>query len=240
MDKQRKEPVSPYAGWVGAANHETWHDRIAIIDTRLPGKDREAAARLFANRWFRKPIARQRWAALAPALCEELARRAEDHDTSGREELKRCVIVALTEMFNEPVPDDLSEHEAIDFLVRFDDHDEFEDGAPVPGLRTRVLRRLNNMVVEDLLGSDWRNRDKADSEGLTELLAENVELAELEAMLELETRKARAKLTEHERALIQDAYEGEKPHETAKKLGIKPGAARTALSRARKKLRAKN
>lgn len=59
MDKQRKEPVSPYAGWVGASKHETWHDRIAIIDTRLPDKDREAAARLFGDRWFRKPIAPQ-------------------------------------------------------------------------------------------------------------------------------------------------------------------------------------
>lgn len=146
-------------------------------------------------------------------------------------------------MFNEPTPDDLGEHEAIDFLVRFDDHDddEFEDGVLhkfVPGLRTRVLRRLNNMVVEDLLGADWRNRDKADSEGLAELLAENVELAELEAVLDLDTLMARARLSDREKVLIWDAYEGEKPHETARKLGIKPGTARTALSRARDKMEA--
>jgi DNA-binding CsgD family transcriptional regulator len=202
---------------VGLDETVVWHDLFVLVDSRYPQRERWVAAQWIAYSWFKKPIAPQRWRAVGPAVKRELTSRAKTNGTSPRIELQTCVAQALF----------LAGHEPVDFAE--------------PGPRQAFLRRLNDIVVEDLVGPDWRelHHPKVDIGALESVLAAQIDLpGEVEAMLELEALIAKSQLGPREAEVLSKACEGKKPAQIAMELGVTPSSVRTALSRARGKLRA--
>ena len=205
----------PTPNLVGFADDVTWHDLVVLTNPRYPASEKMIAAQWVAYCWFRNPIAPQRWSAIGPAIRQEIQERAAANGTTPEMELRASVVQAL-------------------FVAEGEQPVDFVSSAP----RQAFLRRLNNLVVEDLLGPDWRHRPLADIGGLEDILVEQADHAgEVEVALDLESMIARAHLGEKEAQIVRAIYEGEQPDEIAEKLGKKPGAVRTALSRARSKLR---
>ena len=216
-----KRPPTP--GLVGLSNVVLWHDLIVMAsgptERRWPDPERMAAVEWVADRWYRRPIAPQRWQAIGPAVRRELKERAEAQGTSPEKEFKRSVINSL--------------------LLALDEAGGiFTPGIrKTPGLRKAIIRRLNDLVVEELLGSDWRRTPPEDIGQLEDLVVEELEHLKVEAALTLETLISKANLGKREAEVIAAALQDESPAEMAAKLDIKPGTARTALHRALKKLK---
>jgi DNA-directed RNA polymerase specialized sigma24 family protein len=207
----------PTTHLVGMDETVVWHDLFVLIDSRYPDEERWIAAQWIAYCWFRKPIAWQRWRVIGSAVNQELAARAKANGTSSQTELRACVAQALFLAGKEPV----------DFAG--------------PGPRKAFLRRLNNLVVEDLVGPGWREQNRAivDIGELEGVLAEQSDLAgEVEVALDLERAINRARLGRKEAQVLKATLEGGSVDEIAAKLNMASGSVRTARSRARTKLRA--
>ena len=101
-----------------------------------------------ARKWFRRPIAAQRFAALDQRILTALKERADAHGATQEAELKESVTQALLLALG-----------------------EMEDigGILAPGPREALHRRLNRLVADDLLGPDWRHVPSEDIENLREL-----------------------------------------------------------------------
>jgi len=202
---------------VGMDETVVWHDLFVLTDPRYPDKERWIAAQWIAYCWFSKPIAWQRWRVIGSAVNQELAVRAKANRATRQTELRACVAQALFLAGKEPV----------DFAE--------------PGPRKAFLRLLNDLVVEDLVGPEWReqNRGLVDIGELEEVLAEQVDLpGEVEAALELEQRVTLAGLAPKEAQVLMATIEGRSSDEIAKSLNMTSAAVRTARSRARSKMRA--
>ena len=108
----------------------------------------------------------------------------------------------------------------------------------LPPLRKQFLRRLNNLVTEDLRGSDWRHVPSQDLESLEELISEEAGHAEVEARLTLDALVSKAELSKAEAEIVTALRRDFNLTEAAEMLGIKAEAARVRWHRAKKKLRA--
>lgn len=204
----------PTPALVGLDDDITWHDLIVLIDHRYPDSEKLMAAQWIAHCWFKKPIAPQRWQAIGPAIRRALRKRAKANGRNPQTELKASVGHAIY----------LASEEAVDLTEL--------------GPRKVFRKRLNNLVAEDLLGPGWRDRPYVEIGELEEVLVAQVHFpGEVEAALELESRIAKAGLSQMEGEILKKIYQGEMPDDIAAHLGKKPGAIRTALSRARSKLR---
>lgn len=194
----------------------TWFDLVVLDDPRYRNENRVAAVRVLAKQWYRRPIAPQRWNAIEASVLEALKNRASANGTTPPHELAKSVENSL--------------HLAIDYA----------DGIFAPGPRHAFHRKLNNLVVEDLLGPKWREKPTIDIGELEEVLEEQANQAEVEAKMELEARVASTNLSSDEEQIIWAIFHGETPGDIAVRLGKTPEATRKALSRARKKLRAEH
>ncbi len=205
---------------VGLDETVTWQDLFVVANPKYDDSEREIAAQWIGHCWLRRPIAPQRWAVIGRAVMEELAARARANGTHPEIELKASVVTALF----------LSAKEAVDFSD--------------PGPRKAFWRRLNNLVVEDLLGTEWRKHRATDEiDGLEEFqieafLADKANHhSEVEIGLDVERIVARARLGTREAQVINAILQGEATDKTAARLGVNPGAVRTAHSRALKKIK---
>jgi DNA-binding CsgD family transcriptional regulator len=205
----------PTTHLVGMDETVVWHDLFVLIDPRYPDTERYDAARWIAYCWFKKPIAPQRWQVVGYSVKLELEARAKANRTTGQAELTASVTNALFLAGSEPV--DLGE----------------------PGPRKAFLRKLNNIVVEDLVGPGWRQRHRTVDIGeFQDVLAEKTDLlGELEVALELENRIATARLGPKEAHVVRATMEGWNASDIAASLGTTPASVRTTRSRARTKLR---
>lgn len=224
MSDQDKTPRYPTAAGVGLSRHVVWQDFIVLEDRlhdnpRYSDKQHQEAVEYLADKWFEKPIARQRWNAFHPALRDELNARAKEFGTTWQTELKKCVVQS--------------------FLIAVD----AAGGIMTPEPRKAFLKKLNDLVTEDLLGPGWRRRHK--NVGLEDLLAEGLDNVlphlpshggEVEAKLDLEAAMAKAALTEIEVEIVEFMRRGESLADVAKNLGIREGTARQRLHRARNKM----
>ena len=221
-DKHKSKSVPP-SEWIGMdPGGVTWFDLMVFEDPCSPEADRMAAIAWLAEKWFKKPIAWQRFNALAPHILAALGKRAQTSGATPQAELKRAVIQALLIA--------LGELEKIGGIF-----------APDP-LREQFLRRLNDLVVEDLLGPNWRRAPSEetyeDAETLQELLSEEAGYAEVEVALDLDALVSKAGLSKAETEVVMALRQNPSLTDAAKKLGIKPGTARVRRHRAKKKLKA--
>jgi hypothetical protein len=197
-----------------------WADLIALDDC-CPASEREriAAIEWIAGKWFSKPIAPQRWRAVAPRIKDELNNRAMANGTTPEKELKACVWQAL--------------------LIAVDE----VGGVLTADFRGNVRATLNDLVVQDLLGPDWQQTPPEDIETLIEVLpdlaAQDIQ-AELETAIALDTVTSKARLTKHEAKVVAAVRETGSIADAGRRLGVKPAAARVAFHRAVKKLKAAN
>ena len=146
--KQKPEPL-PSSEWI-AMNPDgvTWTDLIVTEDPRFPDEDRIAAIDWLFKKWFARPIAPQRFMALEQRILTALKDRAGAHETTPEAELQQSVIQAL--------------------LLALGEMEDIGDiFAPEP--RKEIWKRLNNLVVEDLLAPEWRHVPSEDIEHLSEL-----------------------------------------------------------------------
>ncbi len=224
MADKHKSKTAPPSEWIAMdSGGVTWFDLIVFEDPCSPEADRMAAIHWLAEKWFRKPIARQRFRALAPRILAALGERAQTSEATPQAELKRAVIQALLIA--------LGELEKIGGIF-----------APEP--RQQFLRRLNNLVVEDLLGPKWRRAPNEvayeDAETLQELLSEEAVYAEVEveAALDLDALVSKAGLSKAETEVVMALRQSPSLTDAAEKLGIKPGTARVRWHRAKEKLKA--
>ncbi len=199
--------------WIGMnPSGITWHDLIVLEDPRYPDRDRAAVAQVITDRWYRRPIAPQRWNAISKSARDELNNRALVNGTTPQKEIARSAEDAL-------------------FLAV-----EQAGGIFTEGPRLAFHRRINDLVVEDLLGPSWRDDREIDIGELGDVPDEQANQAEVEAAMELETRIIAAKLSAQEKEIVWAIFRGERSTEVAARLGKKPEAIRTSLNRARKKL----
>ena len=223
VDKDKTKRSEP-SEWIGMdPKGVTWHDLIVLDDEKAKPADRVAAIKWIANIWFKRPIAPQRWRKVGPRASEALKSRAKANGTTREQELRLAVEQAL--------------------LLALDRADS-AGGIFAPGPRQKLWRGVNNLVVEELLGPGWRERPTADidavideAEELEEFFAIQANQAEIEAVMDLDSRIVKAELTEMEGQVVTAIFHGFQPRDIAATLHKKPGAVRTALSRARKKLR---
>ena len=195
----------------------TWLDLFVLDDPDARPQDRTAAIEWIADKWFRKPIAPQRFKPLGPRICTVLRERAEAANTTVEAELRESVKQAL--------------------LIALDDIEDI-GGIFAPEPRKQLLRRLNDLVVEDLLGPNWRRAPSEDAEALLDLWSEEAGHAELEAALDLDALASKSGLSEAETEVISALRQGLSLTDAAEKLGIKAGAARVRWHRAKQKLQA--
>ncbi len=200
----------------------TWADLIALQarrdDSRVSRQDKNSAAAWVAAHWFKTPIAPQRWEAIGPRVREELAARAQANGTSPATELQESVVQAVLIALGDAAGDVLTAN-----------------------VRGNLLSRLNDLVAEDLLGTEWRQLPPEEIEALANILIDHAAQAavvELELRLDLDALVSRANLGKREAQIVAAVREGTPLVDAAEKLGITPGAARVAVSRARKKMRA--
>jgi DNA-directed RNA polymerase specialized sigma24 family protein len=227
----------------------TWGDLITLEsgqlqrpEKRSPDSDRMEAAKWIADNWrLNRPIAPQRWQAIGPAVMQELVARACVHNSSPEAELANSVAGALLQ--------------SIDELGGILTACQSRSGQPVP-FRVAVRSRVNDLVTEDLLGSNWRKYPGEEKLALEEALnrafgesplegkivaqLEDPAAAEafrqIEDCLELEAIVNQTNLGEREAEIIAGLRNGEQLTDIAERLGIKPGTANVASSRALKKL----
>lgn len=226
MADKHKSRIAPLSEWIGMdSGGVTWLDLMVFEDPCSPEADRMAAIAVLAEKWFKKPIARQRFNALAPHILAALGKRAQTSGTTPQAELKRAVMQALLIA--------LGELEKIGGIF-----------APEP--RKQFLRRLNDLVVEDLLGPNWRRAPSEeayeepyeDAETLQELLSEEAGYAEVEVAFDLDVLVSKAGLSKAETEMVMALRQSPSLTVAAEKLGIKLGAARVRLHRAKEKLKA--
>ena len=220
-DKHKSKSVPP-SEWIGMdPGGVTWFDLMVFEDPCSPEADRMAAIAWLAEKWFKKPIAWQRFNALAPHILAALKGRAQTSGATPQAELKRAVIQAL--------------------LIALGELDKI-GGIFAPGLSKQLLRRLNDLVVEDLLGPNWRRAPSEetyeDAETLQELLSEEAGYAEVEVALDLDALVSKAGLSKAETEVFMALRQGLSLTDAAEKLGIRPGAARVRWHRAKEKLKA--
>jgi GGDEF domain-containing protein len=185
-------------------------DLFILFSQHRTRDEKMLAAERLAREWFVRPIAPQRFARYRERLGAELRHRAQAHGTSRPRELVHCVQSALVIAAQE-----------IAGLPAFATELHFE----------RIRRRVNDLVMEDLLGTDWRagaDERQSDEEGGIDIpLSAEVELA----LLAFSLREA-------ELALIGALIEaGGDLTGAAVLLGKNPGAVRTAMHRLRKKMK---
>lgn len=107
-------------------------DWARVTSSNYPEAEREAAINRLVDHWFRNPVHPRRW----PLALPELGRRAAEHGTTVREELKAATRQALPLAFAEVS----GETPMDDFL--------------------RVCRaRLSNLLMADLAGTEWRRKE---------------------------------------------------------------------------------
>ena len=213
-DKDKPERY-PTPGLVGFdPTGVTWRDLDVLDNPSYPQAERVAAAEWVAECWYGRPIAPQRWQAIGDAVRRELEARAKANGTTREKELNRCVANSL--------------------LLAVDQ----AGGIFTPGPRRAFHTKLNNLVTEDLLGPGWRERAHEDIAELENFLVDQFEHALLvETVVELDALMSKAKLSKRETEMFMAVLQDERPGEAAARLDITEGAARTVLSRARKKLR---
>lgn len=205
----------PTPALVGVDYDVTRHDLAVLTDPHYPPSEKETAAQWIAYCWFRNPIDRQRWYDIGLDITRELCERADANDTTPQAELKACVVQALSAA---------EAQEPVDLI------------SPEP--RKVFIRRLNERVVENLLGQDWRDRTTTDVTGLESVLADLAGcLGDEEASLDLENIIARSRLEETEALIVRAICDGDQEEEIAAELGMTPAAVHAALSLARQKMK---
>ncbi len=203
--------------WIGMdTGGVTWLDLFVLDDCDARPQDRMAAIEWIADKWFRKPIAPQRFWALGARIRTALRERAEAANTTPEAELRESVKQAL--------------------LIALDDIEDI-GGIFAPEPRKQLLRRLNDLVVEDLLGPNWRRAPSEEPEALLDLLSEEAGHAEVEARLTLDALERKAELSQAEAEIVMALRQDFNLTEAAEKLRIKAGAARVRWHSAKKKLR---
>ena len=215
--KQKPKPL-PSSEWIAMdPDGVTWTDLFVSEDPRFPDVDRIASIDWIAKKWFARPIAPQRFMALDQRILTALKDRAGAHGTTPEAELQQSVIQAL--------------------LLALGEMEDIGDiFAPEP--RKEIRKRLNRLVVEDLLAPDWEHVPSQDLESLEDLISEEATYAEVEATLELDSLIAKAPLSKAEAEIVTVLRQGFNFKEAGDYLGIKEGTARARWHRAKQKLRA--
>ena len=179
-------------------------------DKRLSNQKRiEAMDRLFSN-YFKVPIHPRRWNVIGPVITLEMIREAEVHKHSCRKEFRQRERSAL-------------------YAVRLEAAGHFTLWEKEQAIRS-LGRALNNAFTEDVLGSDWRKKDKQrefiDEEKIPDL-----------SKIELRLILKRSDLTEREVELLSLRRRGFSYEEMAARLSASPNALSTAHHRAMEKLK---
>ncbi|MGH7688844.1 MAG: RNA polymerase sigma factor [Gemmatimonadaceae bacterium] len=186
-----------------------------------PGNDgiRSGRGRYFAQDWFPRPVDPRRWPAVRPAALA----RARDEGKPLAEVMVDATVAALA-------------------LINLED----AKTSPERSFEQEARRLINDLVTTDFLGPDWRHdleTDRADAPRETHWAdVEDLGAAAVDdTVLAAEDRRAliaRAKLSPQEQAVLTAVVdEGWSVAEWARTQGIAASGARTALMRARQKLR---
>ena len=126
--------IAPFRRWVDQqfGPGTLLGDWVRVTSSNYSEAEREAAVNRLVDHWFRNPLHPRR----RPLVRVELRRRAAEHGTTVREELKAATRQALPLAFAEVSGETLMD----DFL--------------------RVCRaRLSNLVMADLAGTEWRRKE---------------------------------------------------------------------------------
>lgn len=220
-----------------------WADRYApgkplgdLLLVILPGtsdEERREAARRFMGR--RRPIHPKRWEVLGKAIRRELEGDAEAHRWTPDDEMDQRALTAL--------------FEAARIL----------DGIPItappaiePEMIAAVLRTMNDLLTEDILGPAWRRKGGNVSPGSIaagleiagfvlereargERLGKSEDFEEADFVRQIHAENALQALlrnaTAREKALASELLRGATLADAAKTIGMSPGAARQAWSR---------
>jgi Sigma-70, region 4 len=186
-----------------------------------PGNDgiRSERGRYFAKDWFPRPVDPRRWSFVRPAALA----RAHEEGKLLAEVMIDATVAALA-------------------LINVED----VKTSPERSFEREVRQLINDLVTEDFLGADWRHSlatartgapretDWADVEdpGAAAVVDSVLAAEDLRALI------ARAKLSPREQALVTAVVvEGRTVAEWAREQGIEASGARTAMMRARRKLK---
>ncbi len=186
-----------------------------------PGNDgyRAFLCQSLAENFYPRPVDRRRW----PAVRRAAEERARERRTTVERQLVEATAAAIALI----APADVV-------------------SSPERTFEQAVRQRINELVTADLLGPDWRhcsgNRrageprdsDRCDDAASTSPSPED-HVIESEHLREW---VGRAKLSPREREVLSAVADGWTVEEWARSQGIKASGARTALMRARRKLKA--
>lgn len=193
------------------------YDIFVILNHGSKEKEKLEAANRLADGIYSYPIAKQRWKTITKDLYEQ----AELHGQSWETELKQRTI---TNLF---------------IAVR-----EIEEDIDLANLRQTIRTKLNEYVTDDIIQDKyWQADKKLPYDEFTEQIIEATggNKESLENMIDIEITllaiMEAACLSDRERSLLSDDMEEYRDTEIADRHGMSLPATKTAISRAKKKIK---